>query len=250
MGLCPFHTEKTGSFAVTPGKNLFHCFSCNRGGDSITFIMEKENLSFSAAVEFIARNHNIPVEYISEERSEEQMAEARHRESLLAVLDTVQTFFLQNLRATDKEESFDARAYAYGRWHEEFCAFAGIGYAPKDGQAFMDFCRNKALNEELLYELGMFKRGEDGNTYAMFRQRIMIPVRNRWGRIIAYTARYIGDNRKAPKYINSATSMIYSKEKQYSVLTVPPDCVMPTIISLWKVLLMSLECSRLDTTIQ
>lgn len=211
MGLCPFHSEKTGSFAVTPSKNLFHCFSCNRGGDSITFIMEKENLSFSAAVEFIARNHNIPVEYIREERSEEQMAEARHRESLLTVLDTVQSFFLQNLRATDKEESLDARAYAYGRWHEEFCAFAGIGYAPKDGQAFMDFCRSKALNEELLYELGMFKRGEDGNTYVMFRQRIMIPVRNRWGRIIAYTARYIGDNRKAPKYINSATSMIYSK---------------------------------------
>ena len=211
MGLCPFHSEKTGSFAVTPSKNLFHCFSCNRGGDSITFTMEKENLSFSSAVEFIARNHNIPVEYISEERSEEQIAEARHRESLLTVLDTVQSFFLQNLRATDKEESLDARTYAYGRWHKEFCAFAGIGYAPKDGQAFMDFCRSKALNEELLYELGMFKRGEDGNTYAMFRQRIMIPVRNRWGRIIAYTARYIGDNRKAPKYINSATSMIYSK---------------------------------------
>ena len=110
MGLCPFHTERTGSFAVTPSKNLFHCFSCNRGGDSITFIMEKENLSFSAAVEFIARNHNILVEYISEERSEEQMAEARHRESLLTVLDTVQSFFLQNLRATDKEESLDARA--------------------------------------------------------------------------------------------------------------------------------------------
>ena len=121
--------------------------------------MEKENLSFSAAVEFIARNHNILVEYISEERSEEQMAEARHRESLLTVLDTVQTFFLQCLRSTDKEESLDARAYAYGRWHEEFCAFAGIGYAPKDGQTFMDFCRNKALSEELFYELCMFNRG-------------------------------------------------------------------------------------------
>ena len=57
MGLCPFHSEKTGSFAVTPSKNLFHCFSCNRGGDSITFTMEKENLSFSSAVEFIANNH-------------------------------------------------------------------------------------------------------------------------------------------------------------------------------------------------
>ena len=90
MGLCPFHAERTGSFVVSPHKNLFHCFSCNRGGDTITFIMEKENLSFIKAVEFIAKQHNIPVEYIQEERNDEQIAEAKHKEALLTALDSVQ----------------------------------------------------------------------------------------------------------------------------------------------------------------
>lgn len=211
MGLCPFHPERTGSFAVTPGKNLFHCFSCNRGGDGIAFIMEKENLTFMEAVAFIAKNNGIPVEYSDEERSEEELLEIKHKESLLIILDHLQRFFVESLRVTMTDESRAAREYAYDRWPEEFCSIAGIGYAPKDGNTFMEYCRTKGLNEESLFELGMFKRNEDGSVYAMFRQRIMIPVRNRWGRIIAYTARYIGNNEKAPKYINSSTSIVYSK---------------------------------------
>ena len=211
MGLCPFHTERTGSFSVSPHKNLFHCFSCNRGGDAITFIMEKENLSFMKAVEFIAKQHNIPVEYIQEERNEEQIAEAKHKEALLTALDSVQGYFVENLRHKDNGECSKAREYAYGRWSEEFCSMVGIGYAPKDSQAFIKYCQRKALNEELLYELGMLRQNEDGNIYAMFRQRIMIPIRNKWGRIISYTARYICENKNAPKYINSATCPIYSK---------------------------------------
>lgn len=211
MGLCPFHSERTGSFAVTPRKNLFHCFSCNRGGDGITFIMEKENLTFMEAVTFIAKNNGIPIEFSDEERSEEELAEAKHKESLLIALDHIQRFFVENLRVAMTEENQAAREYAYGRWSEEFCSIAGIGFAPKDGNTFMEYCRTKGLNEESLFELGMLKRKEDGSIYAMFRQRIMIPIRNRWGRIIAYTARYIGNNEKAPKYINSSTSIIYSK---------------------------------------
>lgn len=211
MGICPFHTERTGSFSVTPQKNLFHCFSCNRGGDAITFIMEKECLSFMEAVEFIAKNNGIPLEYVQEERSGEQIAEAKHKESLLAALDHLQKFFVDNLRNADDAECRKAREYAYGRWNEEFCSIAGIGYAPKDSGTFIDYCNRLALGEETLYELGMYRRNENGGTYAMFRQRIMIPIRNRWGRIIAYTARYIGENPKAPKYINSSTSVIYSK---------------------------------------
>ena len=211
MGLCPFHSERTGSFAVTPRKNLFHCFSCNRGGDGITFIMEKENLTFMEAVTFIAKNNGIPIEFSDEERSEEELAEAKHKESLLITLDHLQRFFVENLRVAMTEENQAAREYAYGRWSEEFCSIAGIGFAPKEGNTFMEYCRTKGLNEESLFELGMLKRKEDGSIYAMFRQRIMIPIRNRWGRIIAYTARYIGNNEKAPKYINSSTSIIYSK---------------------------------------
>lgn len=92
MGVCPFHEERTGSFSVSPGKNLFHCFSCNRGGDAITFIMEKENLSFMEAIEFLARRHNIPIEYV-EGQNKEQAAKNQHKEKLLATLGHVQDFF-------------------------------------------------------------------------------------------------------------------------------------------------------------
>lgn len=211
MGLCPFHEERTGSFAVSLAKNLYHCFSCNRGGDAIAFIMEKENLSFMEAVGVIAKNNNIAIEYVREEKSDEQIVEAKHKETLLAALDHIQHFFSDNLRIVANAECRIAREYAYDRWAEEFCSTSGIGYAPQSSSDFIDYCRKNSLNEELLFELGMLKRGEDGNIYAMFRQRIMIPIRNRWGRIIAYTARYIGNNPKAPKYINSSTSIIYSK---------------------------------------
>lgn len=80
MGICPFHEERTGSFSVSPGKNLFHCFSCNRGGDAITFIMEKENLSFMEAIEFLARRHNIPIEHVENKtRSKSQRFSTRKR---------------------------------------------------------------------------------------------------------------------------------------------------------------------------
>lgn len=211
-GLCPFHSERTPSFAVNLSKNLYHCFGCNRGGDGITFIMEKENLNFLDAVRFIAKQHNITIEYTKDgETTEEEKTEQKRKESLLVALDILQNFFVNNLRLAGSDETRHAQEYAYGRWPEEFCSEAGIGYAPKDGKAFMDFCRQKGIQEDLLFELGMFKRAEDNDVYPMFRERIMIPVRNRWGRIIAYTARYIGTNPKAPKYINSATSLIYTK---------------------------------------
>ena len=211
-GLCPFHSERTPSFTVNLSKNLYHCFGCNRGGDGITFIMEKENLNFLDAVRFIAKQHNITIEYTKDgETTEEEKTEQKRKESLLVALDILQNFFVNNLRLAGSDETRHAQDYAYGRWPEEFCSEAGIGYAPKDGKAFMDFCRQKEIQEDLLFELGMFKRAEDNDVYPMFRERIMIPVRNRWGRIIAYTARYIGTNPKAPKYINSATSLIYTK---------------------------------------
>lgn len=210
MGVCPFHEERTGSFSVSPGKNLFHCFSCNRGGDAITFIMEKENLSFMEAIEFLARRHNIPIEYV-EGQDKEQTAKIRHKETLLATLGHVQDFFVGSLLMPDSDESRLAREYAYRRWPEEFCSIAGIGYAPRDGGALMEFCRTKGLDEDMLFELGLLRRGDDGHVYAMFRRRIMIPIRNRWGRIIAYTARYIGNNPRAPKYINSPNSTVYAK---------------------------------------
>lgn len=210
VGLCSFHQEKSPSFTVSPQKGLYHCFGCGRGGDAISFVMEKENLPFTEAVAFIAKRHGISVEHTDEERSSEEIVEARHRESLLIALEHVQKFYFDCLRLNNPESRL-AREYAYGRWPEETCSLAGIGYAPKDSAAFIEYCRKASINEETLFELGLLRRGEDGGAYAMFRQRIMIPIRDRWGRVIAYTARYVGTNPKAPKYVNSSTSPVYSK---------------------------------------
>lgn len=211
-GLCPFHSESTPSFKVNLSKNYYHCFGCNRGGDGIKFIMEIEKLSFTDAVRYIAKQHNIElVETDDKEQSEKNKIEQDHKESLFVVLEHLQDFYSENLRLTATDESRNARAYAYSRWDEEFCAQVGIGYAPRNSKLFMDFCQTTGLEEKFLIELGMLRKNEDGSYFPMFRERIMIPIKNKWGRVIAYTARYIGTNEKAPKYLNSSTSPIYSK---------------------------------------
>lgn len=211
IGSCPFHTDNKPSFSVSPVKKLYHCFSCERGGDAISFIMEKENLTFMEAVRKIANDNNIPIEENEASGTEEDRADARHRESMLAALDIIQKFFVDSIRVNMTDESRHAVEYLKSRWSEDFYSTAGIGYAPKNGKEFMDYCRRKAIPEDILFELGMYSRGKDGSVYATFRQRVMIPIRNRWGRIIAYTARYIGDKANVPKYINSPTSLIYEK---------------------------------------
>lgn len=213
VGQCPFHSEKSPSFSVSPRKNLCYCFSCHRGGDGIAFVMEKENCTFMEAVEKIARDNNLPLEYTGRELSDKEIEAARHKESLMAALEVVQKFFYDSLRITTSDESCAAQSYAYNRWPEEFCSAFGVGYAPKDGRAFMEYCERRAVDRDILLELGLLKRDKENKEkiYAAFRERVIIPIRNRWGRIIAFTGRYIGVNDKAPKYINSDKSAIYTK---------------------------------------
>ena len=213
VGLCPFHSEKSPSFSVSPRKNLCYCFSCHRGGDGIAFVMEKENCTFEEAVERIARDNNIPLDFTNRQMSDKEIEDAKHRESLMAALDVAQKFFYDSLRITFSDEARNAQAYAYGRWPEEFCSTFGVGYAPKDGRAFMEYCKRKAVDTDLLIELGLLKRDKEDKEkiYTAFRERVIIPIRNRWGRVIAFTGRYIGTNDKAAKYINSDNSEIYTK---------------------------------------
>ena len=147
IGSCPFHTDRKPSFSVSPAKGLYHCFSCQRGGDGINFIMEKENLTFAEAVHKIANDNNIPIVTTDDTGTEEDRAAARHRESLLSALETVQKFFVNSLRVSMTDESREAREYATGRWPEEFCSTTGIGYAPKNGREFMEYCRDNAISE-------------------------------------------------------------------------------------------------------
>ena len=211
---CPFHSERTPSFTVTPGKNVYYCHSCKRGGDGIRFYMEKEGMDFFQAVEAIAKANNLHIEYVKAEQSDEQREAALQREATLAVVAQVQKFFYDQLRIEMNDEARSAREYAYSRWNEEFCSTRGIGLAPRNGKVLMEYCKSKAISEDLLLQSGIFKRDDkSGRIYPLFRNRLVIPIHDRFGRIIAFTARYLGDDKadNVGKYINSANSLIFDK---------------------------------------
>lgn len=210
VGSCPLHSEKTPSFSISPASNLFYCFGCKRGGDGIDFIRYTENMDFIEAVKHIASHHGISIEE-DEGKSPEEIKESKHRESLLVTMEKVHSFFEYNLRVEMNDDSRQAREYCYGRWPDDFCSTASIGYAPKESQPFIDFCKINALDQDCLMELGLLKKADNGDVYAGFRERIMIPIKDRFGRIIAYTGRYIGHIKKMPKYINSPNNPIYVK---------------------------------------
>lgn len=211
---CPFHSEKTPSFSITPGRNLWYCHSCHRGGDGIKFYQEKEGLDFHQAVEAIAKANNLHIEYSREEISNEQRQEAQLKESVLAAVAVVHQFFQDRLRIERDDEARAARVYAYRRWPEEFCQTRGIGLAPKDGRLLMEYCRSKAISEDLLLQSGIYRKdAKSGRIYTLFRNRLVIPIRDRFGRVIAFTARYLGDDKadNVGKYINSSNSLIFNK---------------------------------------
>lgn len=211
---CPFHSENTPSFTISPSRNLWFCHSCHRGGDGIKFYEEREGMDFLQAVEAIAKANNLHIEYTREEQTDEQREAAKLKESVLAAVALVHKFFFDQLRVEMNDEARAAREYAYSRWPEDFCSTCGIGLAPKDGKLLADFCRSKAISEDLLLKSGIYKRDEkSGRIYTLFRNRLVIPIRDRFGRVIAFTARYLGDDKadKVGKYINSCNSSVFIK---------------------------------------
>lgn len=213
---CPFHSEKTPSFSITPGRNLWYCHSCHRGGDGIRFYMEREGMDFLQAVEAIAKANNLHIEYSKEEQTDEQLEAAKLKESVLAVVAVVHKFFFDQLRVELSDEARAAHEYAYSRWPEDFCSTCGIGLAPKDGKLLMEYCKSKAITEDLLVQSGIYKRDEkSGRIYTLFRNRLVIPIRDRFGRVIAFTARYLGDDKadKVGKYVNSCNSSVFTKSE-------------------------------------
>lgn len=211
---CPFHSENTPSFSITPGRNLWFCHSCHRGGDGIRFYMEREGMDFLQAVEAIAKANNLHIEYTREEQTDEQREAAKLKESVLAAVALVHKFFFDQLRVELSDEARAAREYAYSRWPEDFCSTYGIGLAPKDSKPLMEYCKSKAITEDLLVQSGIYKRDEkSGRIYTLFRNRLVIPIRDRFGRVIAFTARYLGDDKadKVGKYVNSCNSSVFNK---------------------------------------
>ena len=205
-GLCPFHQEKTPSFSVHPVKQMYYCFGCHEGGDVFKFVMAMEKCEFPEAVRTVAEKCGIPIPR-PRERSPEERRENQQRASLIEMHAEAVTFFARQLN--DAPEGKVASAYLEDRGLDRASiARFGLGFAPSSGDALLRQLKVK-YPEKLLDISGLFSRDQSGRLYDRFRRRIMFPIANEAGKIIAFGGRAMGDEQ--PKYLNSPETLIYSK---------------------------------------
>ena len=205
-GLCPFHQEKTPSFAVHPVKQIYHCFGCGVGGDVFQFVMELEKATFPEAVRTVAEKCGIPVPRLRE-RSPEERRENQQRTALIDLHREAAAFFARSLH--ESPEGKVALAYLEDRGLDsDTLVRFGLGFAPSGGDALLRRLKAKGA-EKLLDASGLFSRDQGGRHYDRFRRRIMFPISNEAGKVIAFGGRALGDD--LPKYLNSPETRIYSK---------------------------------------
>ena len=160
MCCCPFHGERTPSFSVSPAKNICKCFSCGKGGDPVQFVMLYEGLDYREAIIKLAEEHGIPIEYEKDERSDEELAAEKERESMKVSMQASQTFMVEQFNANTPEAAA-AREYATGRWGADYCKEAGIGYAPKDSSIYLDYMKRKGFSLEPLLARGLIVKDKE-----------------------------------------------------------------------------------------
>ncbi|GAC1620044.1 MAG: DNA primase [Candidatus Acidiferrum sp.] len=205
-GLCPFHAEKSPSFAVHPVKQIYHCFGCGVGGDVFKFVMEMEKCAFPDAIRIVAEKCGIaiPRPRVS---SPEERRENQQRGILVEMHREAQTFFVKQLGATPEGKAVFGYLADRGLDKETIAQF-GIGYAPSGGDMLLRFLRQK-YKDPVLAESGLISRDQNGKMFDRFRRRITFPIANESAKIVAFGCRALGDD--LPKYLNSPETPIYSK---------------------------------------
>ena len=206
VGLCPFHSEKSPSFAVHPVKQIYHCFGCGVGGDVFKFVMEVDKIAFPEAIRVVAEKCGIPVPE-ARERSPEERHKNQQRAALVEMHSAAANFFARHLMTTAEGKA--ARAYLLDRGlNDEALKRFGIGFSPSGGDALWRGLKSK-YPEKLIDVSGLISHDASGRPYDRFRRRIMFPIANESGKIVAFGGRSLGDD--MPKYLNSPETLIYSK---------------------------------------
>ena len=210
LGLCPFHNERTPSFTVSPSKEIYKCFGCGRSGNSISFLMENEKLSYVEVLRWLANRYNIEVEETAVSPEVKQLQQVS--ESLYIINDFAQKFFAEQLFETEHGKDV-ALSYLKDRgFNESIVQEFELGYAPDKKDAFTKKALANQYNPELLQKSGLVIQRND-QLADNYRDRIIFPIHNNSGKIIGFGARLIKSNDKAPKYINTPENELYVKSK-------------------------------------
>ena len=211
---CPFHNEKTPSFVVSPSKGLYKCFGCGKGGNAVSFVMEHENITYPEALKIVAKKYGIEVK--EKEESEEDKIRQNNRESMFMLNSWASDYFVNILHNTDEGISVGLSYFRQARgFSESTIRKFGLGFCPSGGDKMTQDALRAGYKEEFLLSTGLtLKREEDGRIYDRFRERVMFPVHNVSGRIVAFGGRTLRTDKKVAKYQNSPESEIYSKKNE------------------------------------
>ena len=200
-GLCPFHSERSPSFQVVPGKNFYHCFGCGKHGDAFTWLMEREGLSFPEALEQLANAASIEVPKYKERPVEE----VDHESRLRTVLDTAQGWYELKL-----SNHLDAQAYLNNRGiSTAFSKEFGLGVAPESWDGLITALKGHGFSAEIIEQAGLASRTERGSLVDFLRNRLIIPIHDARGRLVAFGGRAFGDEK--PKYMNTRETVLFHK---------------------------------------
>lgn len=217
-GICPFHREKTPSFFVSPDRQSWHCFGCNKGGDVITFVMEKEGLDFIRALQFLSETYHIPLDQTVQGNTESH-------EQIYRTLSDANAWYQSALLLDENKNAYDYITQTRGVTLELMERF-GIGYAPNSWDKTGIFLQSKGHGDRILIDAGLaiMKEGRSG-WYDRFRNRIMFPIKDRMGRVVGFTARSL-DKEETAKYINSPETSVFKKSKLLYAFTQAKDSIL------------------------
>lgn len=207
--LSPFANEKTPSFFVVPGKGIFKDFSSGKGGDAITFVMEHEKFSYTEALRYLAKKYGVE---IKEDRlSDESKAVQSEREGLYILMNFAKEFYRKQLTGSEEGIGIGLSYFRERGFNDRTIEKFELGYALEGWENFSKEAIDSGYNKELLEKTGLVVKKEDGSTYDRFRGRVIFPVHNISGKVIAFGARMLGKDKNQPKYINSPETEIYHK---------------------------------------
>jgi DNA primase len=212
IGLCPFHNEKTPSFSVSPAKGIFKCFGCGKGGNSIHFIMEHEQISYYEALKFLAKKYHI--EFEERELTAEEMAIRNDRESMFLVNEFAQQYFSNNLHNHIDGKSIAMAYFRERGFREDIIRKFQLGYSLEQRDAFSKNAISSGYNKEYLVKTGLTLEHENGQYSDRFRGRVMFPVHSLSGKVVAFGGRILRKDDKMAKYVNSPESDIYHKSNE------------------------------------
>lgn len=207
--LSPFTNEKTPSFYVVPSKGIFKDFSSGKGGDAITFVMEHEGLGYMEAIRYLAKKYGVEIK--EEARTAEDQTVQSERDSLYIVMNFARDYFKNLLNETEEGQSIGLSYFRERGFNDRTIEKFDLGYSLNEWNHFEKHAISKGFSPEVLQKSGLVILTEEGRRYDRFRGRVMFPVHNLAGKVIAFGARILSKDKDQPKYINSPETEIYHK---------------------------------------